>query len=73
MPSDKSSVSTFAKLPVVTVPVNIPLNLVDDNVPVDGLYDKLPSISKSWFPDVDKPPATNASKLFSLVDSLSVT
>ena len=47
--------------------------LVTDNVPVLGLYVKLPSDSSPTLPPSESAPATNVITLFSFVDSLSVT
>ena len=51
----------------------LPLNIVDDIVPVLGLYVILPSISKPTLPVLDVAPSTKVIKFSSFVLSLSVT
>ena len=66
------AVSAFPVTSPVTSPVNAPMKPVAVILPVDGLYVRVPSLSRPKLPPVCAPPAVNMIALSSLVLSLSV-
>ena len=65
-------VAVVADVAVSAFPVNAPMNPVAVIFPVDGLYVRVPSLSRSRLPPVCAPPAVNMIALSSSVFSLSV-